>query len=228
MRLNVTLSANAGICLDLGSMKIWVDAFHDRKVLGFSTVSPELYDRIMNSDAFANPSVVCVTHCHPDHYSENLLRQALSFYPHAKLLIPDASFGNEFTWEEKGVRLTFLRLTHDGEAYANCLHYGILLTVAGKNILIPGDCRLCDTAFAEAVKGLEIDLAFLNFPWLTLNRAESFARQQICPRQVVVYHLPFEKDDVNRFRIAAERSAEKWGNQAHLLMNPLETISLDI
>lgn len=228
MKLTVTLSANAGICLQAEGLKLWVDALHDEKVPGFSTVSPELFGKIMASEEFSNPDAVCVTHRHPDHYSEDMVIQALSRYPSARLLMPDASFGDRHSLKIGKENITFLRLTHEGEQYADCLHYGILLTISGKKILIPGDCRLLDPALKETVRGEKIDLALLNFPWLTLKKAEAFVREEICPRQVILYHLPSAEDDINQFRPAAERSAEKWGDNAYLLMNPLETIVLDI
>ena len=38
----VTLSANAGIALSFGGLRVWVDALHDQKIPGFSTVTPDL------------------------------------------------------------------------------------------------------------------------------------------------------------------------------------------
>ena len=33
----ITLSVNAGVALHLGAMRVWSDALHDRRVVGFST-----------------------------------------------------------------------------------------------------------------------------------------------------------------------------------------------
>ena len=43
---SVSLSANAGVSLQMGPHRIWVDALHTRQAEGFSTVSPELWARI--------------------------------------------------------------------------------------------------------------------------------------------------------------------------------------
>lgn len=38
MSIRVTLSANAGVAIEIGGIRIWVDALHDVQVLGFSTL----------------------------------------------------------------------------------------------------------------------------------------------------------------------------------------------
>ena len=43
---SVSLSANAGVSLQMGPHRIWVDALPTRKAEGFSTVSPELWARM--------------------------------------------------------------------------------------------------------------------------------------------------------------------------------------
>jgi len=57
--ITVTLSANAGVAIQIGGKRIWVDAFHRRKATGFSTVSPELFGKILKAEAFQNPDAIC-------------------------------------------------------------------------------------------------------------------------------------------------------------------------
>ena len=52
--IRVTLSANAGICVQIENQRIWVDVLHNEKQPGFSAVSSSLYQKIVNSDAFAS------------------------------------------------------------------------------------------------------------------------------------------------------------------------------
>ena len=37
-KIKITLSANAGVCVEICGKRIWVDALHDTKVPGFSTL----------------------------------------------------------------------------------------------------------------------------------------------------------------------------------------------
>ena len=42
MAIRVTLSANAGVSVELGGVRIWIDALHDTRVPGFSTLDSHL------------------------------------------------------------------------------------------------------------------------------------------------------------------------------------------
>ena len=57
LRIKVTLSANTGVALDIDGRRIWVDALHDRKVPGFSTLTPSLQRELMTRNIFAIPMI---------------------------------------------------------------------------------------------------------------------------------------------------------------------------
>ena len=57
-RCQVTLSANAGASLDFGGLRLGVDALHDEKVPGFSTVTPALWAAMRTHPAFAEPDLL--------------------------------------------------------------------------------------------------------------------------------------------------------------------------
>ena len=122
------------------------------------------------------------------------------------------------------LQLRFIKLPHDGVQYEGCLHYGILITAGNKHILLPGDCRLSEQKLLQAIDGIEVDLALLNFPWMTLAKARSFVKEHLRPRNLILYHLPFEKDDVNGYLSSAQRFA----NEAKLLYEPVQEIVLEI
>ena len=236
MRISVTLSANAGVVIDFAGHRVWVDALHDQKVNGFSAVSIDLQEQMMKSSAFSNPECICYTHCHPDHFSQELTASAKALWPEAALYLPEQVFpeqilvqGQSASYREGELNLHFVRLPHEGAQYAGCIHYGILLSLAGKNVLIPGDCQVAADALAQAVKDIPIDLALLNFPWLTLKKGHTFFREVLRPKKTLLYHLPFAEDDTNGFRQAAEKSLIRENvGEVQLLWNPLQTIVLDI
>ncbi len=236
MKISVTLSANAGVAIDFGGHRVWVDALHNQKVDGFSAVFPGLQKQMIQSSAFSDPECICYTHCHPDHFSEELTASAKALWPEAVLYLPEQIFpeqillqGQSVNHREGQLNLQFIRLPHEGAQYAGCIHYGILLSLEGKHILIPGDCQVAADALAQAVKDIPIDLALLNFPWLTLKKGYTFLREVLQPKQTLLYHLPFEEDDVNGFRQSAEKAlARENTGEMQLLWNPLQTIVLDI
>ena len=125
----VTLSANAGTALSFGGLRLWVDALHNQKVPGFSTVASELWEAIQIHPAFAAPDLLFFTHCHPDHFSHGMTREALGRWPQAKVVLPEDRFPGQalLTGRRERVRLPdltldFIRLPHEGPQYANTPH----------------------------------------------------------------------------------------------------------
>ncbi|MBQ7817319.1 MAG: MBL fold metallo-hydrolase [Oscillospiraceae bacterium] len=225
IQVQVTLSANAGISIQIGKHRIWVDALHEDKQPGFSAVTPDLYQKILLSDAFCSPDYICVTHCHPDHYSETMLNDAKRRWPNAQLCLP----GNGAAVGKEDLTLEFIRLPHEGAQYANVLHYGILIRAEGKHILIPGDCETASPVLAEAVGERQIDLAILNFPWVTISKGRAFLTQRLKPKHILLCHLPFEEDDVNGFRTSAKRNVQMLtDSDVRLLSEPLQTQIVNI
>lgn len=230
MRVTVTLSANAGTAIDFGGRRIWVDALHDKKQKSFSAVDLTLQQRMLGCEAFQNPEFICYTHCHGDHYSQKLTDAALKLWPQAKVLAPEGKYqcfeGSAFALEEKGLRIRFVKLPHEGEQYRDVAHFGILLSYGGKTILIPGDCETASPMLAQAVAGQKVDLALLDFPWLALRKGKEFVAQYLPQAQIALYHLPFAEDDTAGYREAARRAVA--GTQIPLLMEPLQQITFEL
>lgn len=236
MSCQVTLSANAGIALDFGGLRIWIDVLHDEKVPGFSTVTPELWTAMRAHPAFAAPDLLFFTHCHPDHFSQKLSREALDLWPQAKIVLPEDRFPGQalLSGRRERVRLPeltldFIRLTHEGPRYADKPHYGCILESRGFRILITGDCRLCAPELAEFLaEDGPIDLAILDFPWLTLPRGRRFVQEHIRPKTLLVCHLPFSGDDICGYRAAALKSAPLLeGVDVRLLSEPFQQETLE-
>ena len=81
--------------------------------------------------------------------------------------------------------LHFFRLPHEGKAYAQVPHYGLLLSQNRFRILIAGDCEVASPALRDTLAGQAVNLAILDFPWLTLPQGRAFVREVIRPE-----HLP--------------------------------------
>lgn len=234
MKVSVTLSANAGVAIHIGGYRIWVDALHTDRQPGFSAVDVPLQKRMLQCDAFAKPDFILYTHCHPDHFSEKLTRSAQNLWPEAEILLPEKYLaeqilvsGGEFIHRLGDLTLRFFRLPHDGEQYADCIHYGLTITVGGKTVLIPGDCKTAATELAQVISGESIDLALLNFPWLTLKRGQDFVNEYLKASHILLYHLPFTQDDTFGYRQAAQKAAQKLpGTQ--MLWEPLQTLVFEI
>lgn len=94
----ITLSVNAGVALHLGAMRVWSDALHDRRVVGFSTVTPERWNILQAHPDFASPDLLFFTHCHPDHYSRALTEQVIAQNPQVALCCRSRSLTASWCW----------------------------------------------------------------------------------------------------------------------------------
>ena len=229
-KITVTLSANAGVCVDIGGKRIWVDALHSKKVPGFSTVSPALLEKLMEAPSFENPDAICYTHCHPDHFSREQTQLALEKWPAAKAFLPQQQFdrqelvaGESPEFVLGDVKLRFLRLPHEGAQYAHVIHYGLLILSGQGNVLVTGDCAVAAPQLQQAVAGIPVDVAILDFPWLTLNKGRT-ALESLQAKNILLNHLPFPEDDANGFLGSAEKAVSRWEQgTARLLRQPLQT-----
>ena len=231
-KISVTLSANAGVAIVFDDCRVWADALHTQKQNGFSALTPQLQSRMLGCEAFFAPDYICATHCHPDHYSKELTAKAKQLWPKAKLFLPECEFedqvlveGNSYTFTDGDLKMEFIRLPHEGAQYANVKHYGLLIQKADICILLAGDCATASPALAQALQGRTVDLAILDFPWVTLGKGREFVQKFLQPKHLLVCHLPFEEDDICGYRQAAKKSVDALSQQMdiRLLWNPLQT-----
>ena len=212
----VTLSANAGVSLVLGQTRVWIDVLHNQKTAGFSSLSPFQWACLKEHPAFVPPHMICFTHCHPDHYDRGLVQESLSLWPQVKLILPEPAFERQILLTQSftslrflGVDFQFFRLPHAGTARAHISHYGLLAAQNNFHILIAGDCTIAAAELKEILTSRIIDLAILNFPWLTLPQGRAFLREVIRPRHLLICHLPFSEDDLFGYRKAAKRAIQE-------------------
>lgn len=230
----ITLSANAGAAVHLGGARVWVDALHRQPVAGFSSLSPELADAVAKHPDFAEPDLIFYTHCHPDHFSQTLTQQALERWPFAVAVLPERRFPAQILLDRPRQQLSlarlsarFVRLPHEGEQYADVAHYGCLLEHDGFRVLLPGDCAVASPVLREFLEEVgPVDLAVVDFPWVTLSKGRRFLAEFVRPKHLAVYHLPFEADDVYGYRRAVRKAAEQLsGVDLRVLLEPFQSES---
>lgn len=236
MSIRVTLSANAGVVIETGGVRIWVDVMHDTKVPGFSTLHDHQLRKLWAADAFQSPDAIVYTHCHPDHYSPQLTTEARRRWPKARLFLPQKEFaeqelvfGDEYTAVVEDAVLHFYRLPHEGQHYTiDVPHYGLTITCGTETILLPGDCAVASPALLPLIARRRLRLALLNFPWLTLRKGRNFIKEHLCVEQIMLYHIPFAEDDIEGFRPAIRAELANGGvlPSINTLDNFLETIVL--
>ena len=227
MEVPVTLSANAGVAICASGCRVWVDAIHDRKVPGFSTVTPQRKPEMLDCEGFQNPEHILFTHCHPDHYSKEFTASVAAMWPEAKLYLPEQRLSDQTLIcgqtckVSDELSLSFIQLPHAGEQFADVIHFGVILRIQDKNILLSGDCDVASPVMTEALAGEKIHIAVLNFPWITLKKGREFVRKYLADAKLMICHLPFAEDDINGYRQAAQKALGQFPD-ARLLSEPLQ------
>lgn len=235
-QIGLCLSANAGFALHIEKTRIWVDAVHSQKFPSMSTLTPDLFSKLLQHPLFAAPDLMFFTHCHGDHFSQGLAQQVKERWPKAVLVLPEQRFpdqlfltGNRIRIQAGPITFLFLRLIHEGEQYADVPHYALLVEEDGFRILFTGDCQIADDQLLRQLRGLQVDLAVVDFPWVTLRKGREFLMRELQPRQIAVCHLPFPEDDLYGSREAALRAAAQIpGIDVRVFLEPFQTEYFDI
>ncbi len=224
---SVFYTANAGFFLTVGDITLAADPFPRRADRGFSALSEEDFQTLCTTENISSPRYIIITHEHPDHYSRSRTDAFLTHHPSSRLIgalepkqlpatasSPLLLTGDRHTYYFPGITLEFLRLPHEGESFAQVLHYGCIATFTGPapcRVLFLGDAKPADPIIADWLNGRKIDLALLNFPWVTLPKGRKFIEEHLSSAKIGILHLPYEQDDRNGYVPAAEAAVEKWG-----------------
>ena len=213
--VSLVSTANAGMLIDLGTRKVLIDAFHDDKYDIYPTVTPELFREIIKHPAFSKPDYLIYTHCHPDHFSEKMTKAYADLWPYMITILPEEKADGLILSEEREffrfgeLSFSFCRLPHESVSYADVPHYGVLIRMNGLTVLDPGDCEIAAEELIDFTYHEKIDIAVLNFPWLTLRRGRQFIKEVIRPEHIIACHLPAAGEDTLGYTRALEQAVER-------------------
>ncbi|MCX7614458.1 MAG: MBL fold metallo-hydrolase [Clostridiales bacterium] len=233
--IKVTLIANQGILIEYEKTKLLIDALHDKNHSGFSSVSQENLHKLIRSEIpFNNVSYVIFTHCHEDHFSAGSLQEYLLYNDIQMLFLPErqtreyedlrntielrktkVEFLDLPLHNKKslslidGVHVTYFNSIHAGDAYKDVENYCFLIELNKKNLLFLADADYNVDYFEKMLAGIHIDTLFVNLLYVNKPAGREII-SMIQPEQLVVYHIPFEKDDKMHFRQVASSDAKKY------------------
>jgi len=198
---DITLSANAGISLQLPQATIWIDALHTDQYLCFDSLTEASWQRMRGMPAFSAPDLICFTHCHKDHYDRTLTQKASTIWPGASIALPQRHFPHQIVLNSEVVHLIlgtldlqFFKLPHKGANFQDIHNYSILIQDPTSSIFISGDSEIAHPKLTDLLQGISVNLAVLAFPWITLRRGRDYLNQVLRPEHVLVYHLPSKYD----------------------------------
>lgn len=222
----VLFTANAGFLLTVNGITLAVDAFPQSADRGFSALSSAHLEQLCHHPDLADIHYVIATHDHNDHYSKDWNEQFLSHHPQARFLgavseeqepetrDPILLRSDHPTYYLPGITFEFLRLPHEGAAFADVSNFGCLVTFPAASapcrILFLGDATPADTAIAQWIGDRPIDLAMLNFPWIALPKGRAFIEKYLPTARIGVIHLPYEDEDRNHYVAAARKAVTQW------------------
>ena len=234
-QISVTLVANAGLFIQSGRYRFLIDAIHHDQDHPFSIVSQKKLKEIIDGSAsYKDVEYILFTHCHSDHFSPKYTKEYLSNNVIKALFIPDACKNTDMDSEsseaarnvnqvtlsgELGKRMTYIlnddikihtfRTRHLGEEYIEDVHYCIVLSIGRENILITGDSGYDLAIFQEALKDIRIHYLVVNPLFYNHKLGRQIIDEIIQPKEILIYHIPFEEDDIYKLRRLTKRDVEK-------------------
>jgi len=223
----ILFTANAGFFVSVNGISLTVDAFPKVADRGFSALSEDHLRQFCQHPDLHDVRYVIATHDHNDHYSREWNEQFLYHHPQARFIgavaensapqtaghsaaSPILLHGDHPTYYLPGITLEFLQLPHEGAEFAEVSNYGCLVTFTGSapcRVLFLGDAKPADPAIAQWLGSRSVDLAMLNFPWITLPKGRQFIQEHLPHAKIGVIHLPYEKEDRNHYVAAARNAA---------------------
>ena len=207
--------ANAGFCLSFGKTNILVDALHRGNTDGYQQVDTELWERIKFE--LPEPELILFSHCHPDHFSRELTEGARGVWKNSLTAMPEKFGYDKLLLEGERGRiglasgsLEYFRLPHEGEEYKGVSHYGFLFRGDGKRLFAAGDCALNAEELWYISEIRNVDVAVLNFPWVSLRAGRRFIDEVLRPKKLLINHLPVKEADECDYRGAVENAVRRY------------------
>lgn len=233
MNCKITYTTNAGILIENENIKIMIDGIHSKKVPGFSAVPDILLEKMINGrDNFKDIDYLLFTHYHYDHLDFKVLNKYLEKNISQAVILPDEKskdienfiINKHATCKKKillnsehyvmkeirldDIRIQYFKSFHDGKEFLDVQNYSYILHIGNKTFLHIGDTEI-NKENLEILKDVNIDFAFLNFPFLSLPRGRRIINDIIKPEKLIIFHLPLEKDDEFGYRNNALKCYER-------------------
>ena len=205
-------TSNAGLAIHFPSSLIWVDAIHDIKAPTYSTVTPAIREQIFSDPDYIGrdlqgPDAMLFSHCHIDHFTSDIVRSAMERYPDTKVYLPEKYFpdeiyvhGDTMNAQVNDVKLEFIKTHHCTKRHHNKTHYSLLMNDGNINIFMPMDSSTTDPAMHYYAVNTDIDVAVVDFVWTLLQKGRDVILNDLNPKHLLLYHLPFECDDPHKWR----------------------------
>lgn len=246
--ITITLVANAGVLIEHKGVGILVDGIHNEGGHPFSRVSEnDMKFMQQGVDIFSNLDYLLFTHEHPDHLSPQHVSEVIQkrtikglFLPGEHNSSPDLALllnqvqqrtipywnlgldpGETQRIELSGdLIVTVIGTRHLGPQFRTVRNDCFLLTLAGMNLLFTGDADHNSDYFINSLKEVSLDAVFVNPIFYHNPNGQKIINEIFCPRNVVIYHMPFSQDDTMHFSYMVQSDIQRHAHseiQTHIL-----------
>ncbi len=235
-KIKIILTANTGVLVEYNGVKYLFDGIHKEKNHYFSILSDYTLKLMTEENSiFRNIDYIFFSHNHPDHFTPKYTELYLEHNNIKKIFLP-LDCANKFESFKKYIELKnikhkylkldtgkcFIQIFKSNSAITafNCMHVGrddfadienycFVLTVNNRNILFTSDADYVEEYFSKPLKGVSIDTVFVNPIFFNNPKGNSIIKNIIKPKNVIIYHIPFEKDDKINYRKMVKKDIEK-------------------
>lgn len=216
------LESNAGV------KKINHDLFQHEDL--FNPIPSEILDRIVNGiEEFQDIDSLLFTHGHRDHFSAKKTRECLEKNSIGSIFLPNGAdpevvavrelakksemrlfdmnlpFGVKEEQIVNDISIQYFRTGHSDKKYSSVEHYGFLISIDDKKIYVSGDADYTNDYQRKMLEGEDVTIGFFN-PLYFNKRIGRDLINDINPKRVIMYHVPFEKDDKYGLRKMSQKN----------------------
>lgn len=239
MKAEITLSANAGVMIEYAGIKVLSDILHNDNVPVFSSVPKYICKSITDKGAFSGAELFLVSHDHPDHYSRPL---ASEYMKNNKNTVAAAPFrfaerqivfsGVTGKFKTFNTMVEYFRTPHEKQrVYADVKHYSYIVNIAGAKFAFFNDMSIEPEYMEQVLRGSCVDVAFINFPWITLKHGRKYLAEYLRAKNIVIYHLPIPVEDEYGYNAAEQKSLASLSlaeTAVYTLNSPLMSIETEL
>lgn len=227
--IKLTQIVNMGLLIEGGGKKILTDGIHNAKTPEWSTVDNSLMNYIIyGKGRFKDINYLLFTHQHNDHfniektfeYIENnkVEKLAVTKLKDTTLKSPeilqelDGNYYEVGTINQENIIIEYMRTKHLSHEIIGIDNYAFIISINNKTILFSGDSDYAKQEYAEALKGVEIDIIVAPFIIANSEPGREFVRK-LSPSLLILDHLPNKEDDEYNYRRMVERNIARHLNE---------------
>ena len=221
LKVTIEFAENMAMCIKFPGKKIWIDINPHIDTPSFSYVKNDQWNIIKTDPKWAPPTEVFFTHLHADHYSDYRTEEISELFPEVPIISPFGfCFGggkkyqqeteeipgirihgyDDYVYESEGLKATFIRTVHSSKYFIDAPHRSILLEYGGKSVFISGDAHVTEPMLVDRLENMHVDLAIVNFPWITMEKTRSVLENYMAPSHVLLVHIPGPDHDFDGYR----------------------------